>query len=107
MSKKLGQHFLKDKRALRKIADALEINPRDVIVEVGPGHGELTEYLLAANPKKLIAVEKDKKLVGLLRVKSQATNDKSQTNSKSQIPIYKCLNIGYCLIIVSWLLVIF
>ncbi len=63
MPRRLGQHFLKDRKALRKIAAALEINSRDTIVEVGPGHGELTEFLLRASPKKIIAVEKDKKLV--------------------------------------------
>lgn len=69
MSRKLGQHFLKDKGALRKIAAALEINSRDIIVEIGPGHGELTKYLLEAGPKKLTVVEKDKKLVAPLHQK--------------------------------------
>lgn len=67
MPRKLGQHFLKDKRALRKIVAALEISPPDIIVEIGPGHGELTRYLLKAGPKKLLAIEKDKKLAILLR----------------------------------------
>lgn len=67
MPRKLGQHFLKDRKALRKIAAALEITSPDTIVEVGPGHGELTKYLLAAGPKKIIAVELDKKLATGIR----------------------------------------
>ena len=69
MPRRLGQHFLKDRKALRKIAAAVEITPRDTIVEVGPGHGELTKYLLAASPKKLIAIERDKKLAESLHQK--------------------------------------
>ncbi len=51
-----------DEDALRKIADALEIKSNDIIVEIGPGHGELTKYLAEAEPGKIIAIEKDKKL---------------------------------------------
>ncbi len=71
MPRKLGQHFLKDKRALRKIAVTLEINSRDTVVEIGPGHGELTEFLLEAGPKKIIAIEKDGKLVKFLKEESR------------------------------------
>jgi 16S rRNA (adenine1518-N6/adenine1519-N6)-dimethyltransferase len=62
MRQRLGQHFLKNKGALRKIALAMEIEKNDIVVEIGPGHGELTEYLLKENPKKVIAIEKDKSL---------------------------------------------
>ena len=55
----LGQHFLKDKKVLEKIADSLNISSQDIIVEVGPGHGELTQYILEESPKKVIAIEKD------------------------------------------------
>ena len=77
--KRLGQHFLKNKSALKKIADALELKPGDFVIEIGAGHGELTNELLSlsfevldkkANPKiKIIAVEKDKELVKILREK--------------------------------------
>ena len=63
---------MKDKRALRKIAAALEINSRDTIVEVGPGHGELTRVIvdkfisLKVDKFRIIAIEKDPKLVSKL-----------------------------------------
>ncbi len=69
MASILGQHFLKDKKALKKIVAAMEVGPRDVIIEIGPGHGELTEHLIAMNPRQIVAVEKDKRLAESLRQK--------------------------------------
>ncbi|MBI2609791.1 ribosomal RNA small subunit methyltransferase A [Candidatus Giovannonibacteria bacterium] len=66
----LGQNFLKNKITLREIADAAEISSRDTILEIGPGHGELTE-ILASRAKKIVAVEKDADLIRLLREKFQ------------------------------------
>jgi len=66
MRQRLGQHFLKNKGVLRRIALAMEIERNDIVVEIGSGHGELTEYLLKENPKKVIAIEKDKSLALLL-----------------------------------------
>lgn len=60
--KRLGQHFLKDESVLRKTADILEIGQDETVVEIGPGHGELTKYLLQKNPRRIIALEKDPKL---------------------------------------------
>jgi len=45
MPRYLGQHFLKNKAKLRKIIDALELKDGDIVVEVGPGHGELTQEI--------------------------------------------------------------
>ncbi len=59
----LGQHFLKDARALLRIADVLDITQDDVVIEIGPGHGELTRRILLANPKRVIAIEKDEQLI--------------------------------------------
>jgi 16S rRNA (adenine1518-N6/adenine1519-N6)-dimethyltransferase len=61
--KKLGQNFLKDSRALDRIVSVLGIVPEDVVVEIGPGHGELTRRILEYNPKELIAIEKDHSLI--------------------------------------------
>lgn len=63
MGERLGQHFLKNLHKLRAIADAIDIKESDVLIEIGPGHGELTTEILAKNPKKLIAIEKDKLLL--------------------------------------------
>jgi len=66
--KSLGQNFLKSKIALQKMLEAGEVNEQDIILEVGPGKGILTEKLLA-KAKKVIAVEKDDRLISFLQEK--------------------------------------
>lgn len=66
--KSLGQNFLKSKSALFKMLTAGEVNDRDTVLEVGPGKGVLTERLLAV-AKKVIAVEKDDRLISFLQDK--------------------------------------
>lgn len=69
--KSLGQNFLINPRILDKIVAAAEITKEDVVLEVGPGTGNLTEKL-AEKAGRVIAVEKDEKLVELLRNKFAA-----------------------------------
>jgi 16S rRNA (adenine1518-N6/adenine1519-N6)-dimethyltransferase len=64
--KSLGQHFLIDETVLERIISAAELSPGDIVVEVGPGLGILTEGL-AKQGVKVIAVELDSKLVALLK----------------------------------------
>src|SRR3989339_1355910 len=64
-SKGLGQNFLIDKKVLKKIIGAADLNKNDVVLEVGPGIGTLTQEL-AKNAKKVIAVEKDKIMIKIL-----------------------------------------
>lgn len=66
--KSLGQNFLKDKNIVGKIIDAGDIHSSDVVVEVGPGEGVMTEVLLRT-AGKVIAVEKDHRLIPLLQRK--------------------------------------
>ena len=66
--KSLGQNFLKSKMALNKMIEAGEVNDADIVLEVGPGKGVLTEKLLLT-AKKVIAVEKDDRLISLLQEK--------------------------------------
>ncbi len=66
--KRLGQHFLTDTRTLDRIADVLEIKPRDTVIEIGPGRGALTDRL-AARAGRLITIEVDKLLVPILRAR--------------------------------------
>lgn len=61
--KNLGQNFLKDTRALDRIVEVLGVDSEDVVIEIGPGHGELTRRILSQKPKKLIAIEKDPRLI--------------------------------------------
>ncbi|MEP7259308.1 MAG: rRNA adenine N-6-methyltransferase family protein, partial [Flavitalea sp.] len=46
LKKSLGQHFLKDEAICRRIVEILKENPHDRLVEVGPGGGALTKYLV-------------------------------------------------------------
>jgi 16S rRNA (adenine1518-N6/adenine1519-N6)-dimethyltransferase len=64
-SKRLGQHFLADVAILNRIADALDPEPGETIIEVGPGRGSLTEVLLARG-LRVIAIEKDRRLAAAL-----------------------------------------
>lgn len=59
--KSLGQHWLTDEAALSAIARAAYISPEDTVLEIGPGKGALTKYLVL-EAKKVIAVELDEKL---------------------------------------------
>ena len=64
--KGLGQHFLVDDEALERIIAAAELTPSDVVLEVGPGLGVLTEQL-AQRAGWVIAIELDDTLAGILR----------------------------------------
>ena len=67
--KSVGQNFLIDKNILKKIVDVGNINSNDKVLEIGPGTGNLTEYIVKANPKTIIVVEKDFNLTKLLKNK--------------------------------------
>ena len=59
--KSLGQNFLIDKNILEKISNITIIKNKNIL-EIGPGTGNLTSYILKKNPKKLIVIEKDNEL---------------------------------------------
>ena len=66
--KRLGQHFLVDRNILNKVVRTAQVGKEDVIVEVGPGLGEMT-LALARLAKQVIAVEIDPPLVEILKKK--------------------------------------
>lgn len=66
--KRFGQHFLRDRTVLGRIADALALTGTETVVEIGPGRGALTD-LLAERAGRLVAVEIDRDLAALLRVR--------------------------------------
>lgn len=66
LTKSLGQNFLHDGNQLRRIVAAAELAPSDRVLEIGPGLGPLTELLLA-RAGEVLAIEKDERLVGILR----------------------------------------
>ena len=76
-SKRLGQNFLINKKVLRKIIETANLQSDDSVLEVGPGIGNLTQELakrvspvrngISNGVKKVIAVEKDPKMVAILK----------------------------------------
>ena len=68
--KSLGQNFLIDKNIIRKIVSISKILNKDVL-EIGPGTGNLTEYILKEKPNKIFLIEKDKVLCEHLKLKFQ------------------------------------
>ena len=66
--KSLGQNFLIDKNILEKIVNVVEIKKKSIL-EIGPGTGNLTSFLLKKKPKKFFVVEKDKDLILVLNEK--------------------------------------
>lgn len=66
--KKFGQHFLKDTRVCEKMILAGSVKKGDTVLEVGPGEGVLTKYLLEKRAI-VIAIEKDRELLPILKEK--------------------------------------
>jgi 16S rRNA (adenine1518-N6/adenine1519-N6)-dimethyltransferase len=73
LTKSLGQNFLHDGNQLRRIVEAARLGPTDKVLEIGPGLGPLTE-LLVERSGEVLAIEKDAKLVEVLkgRIKSHS-----------------------------------
>lgn len=67
-TKNKGQNFLVNDKILDKIIEAAELKPEDIVLEIGPGLGVLTEAL-AQKVKKIVAIELDKKLAVFLQEK--------------------------------------
>ena len=67
--KSLGQNFLNSDEALSNIVKHGEVSEKDIVLEIGPGTGNLTSKLLERNPKHLLVIEKDKDLADLLNNK--------------------------------------
>ena len=66
--KSLGQNFLIDNNIINKIVNLSDVNNNDII-EIGPGTGNLTEKIIAQNPKSLMLIEKDRELTVDLKTK--------------------------------------
>ena len=63
--KSLGQNFLIDQNIIKKIINLTKIKD-EIIVEIGPGYGSLTDHILRKQPKKLIIIEKDEEIFKFL-----------------------------------------
>jgi 16S rRNA (adenine1518-N6/adenine1519-N6)-dimethyltransferase len=64
--KTLGQNFLHDGNLARWIVEKAELTPEDYVVEIGPGLGALTQFVLDAGAR-VLAIEKDRRLADFLR----------------------------------------
>lgn len=89
MPRYLGQHFLKNPAAAKKIIAALGLKKNDVVVEIGPGHGELTVPLAKACEEagaRIVAIEKDKPLTEGLRGKNMKNVEVVQGDALELLP---------------------
>src|ERR1051325_8038754 len=65
--KHLGQHFLRDENIAKKIVSSLSKENYSTIVEVGPGTGVLTKYLLQEKGMEVFAIEVDRESISFLK----------------------------------------
>ena len=92
LNKRMGQNFLIDPNIIDIIIESAEIQGNEVILEVGPGIGSLTEYLLGSvNTGKVIAVEKDNRFINILKNQFQ----KEYKNEKLELINDDVLNINW------------
>lgn len=86
--KSLGQNFLIDKTVSKKIVDSLEIQNNELIIEIGPGTGALTEHILElvsnTTNTKLVAIELDERAVTELNQKFKSHIDNNSINIINQ-----------------------
>ena len=85
LKKSLGQHFLKDENIIKKIVDALKQNTFKNLLEVGPGGGALTKYLIKIPDINFKAVELDEEKVDFLIKNYPVLQDKIIHKSFLQI----------------------
>ncbi len=74
--KSLGQHFLQDENIARKIVASLKAEGAGCIIEIGPGNGVLTKYLINRKEPPVIAVEIDTEKVEFLRNEFHGNEDR-------------------------------
>ncbi|WP_299237568.1 16S rRNA (adenine(1518)-N(6)/adenine(1519)-N(6))-dimethyltransferase RsmA [Sulfurihydrogenibium sp.] len=91
--KHLGQHFLISKNVIEKIVDEINISQEDIIVEIGPGTGALTEEILLRNPKILYAIEIDTTVYPVLEEKfSKHSNFKLIKSDFFDVNLYELIS---------------
>ena len=88
--KSLGQNFLNDEKIIKQIAELGNINNKDLILEVGPGTGKLTEKILEKKPLRLTVIEKDERLANFLHNKfgdkiNMINDDNIRNGTNSQL----------------------
>ena len=95
--KSLGQNFLSDKNIIRSVVEIGNIKNNNTVLEIGPGTGNLTEFILKKKPKNFFVIEKDYNLVKFLYEKfdnkiniinKDVLNFELNTISKEKIIVY-------------------
>ena len=92
MQVKFDQHFLESKNTLLLEKNTANIKETDIIFEIGPGDARLSEFLLQANPKKLISIEMDPSMEKYLKKTKEKYKDKFEykiSNGLEEIENYK------------------
>ena len=82
--KRFGQNYLHDRNILRKIANTINPEPDDIILEIGPGNGALTEFIYGKT-KNFFAVEIDKRVIEDLQLRFPELKIKQGDILKSDI----------------------
>jgi len=85
--KGLGQHFLVDKNIALKVVESLQKGKYNTLIEIGPGKGVLTEYLLKQEGCDFIAVELDTESIDYLNVHFPADKEKFISGDFLQFPV--------------------
>ena len=86
LTKSLGQNFLHDGNQLRRIVQAAELNKSDQVLEIGPGLGPLTELLLS-EAHSVLAIEKDARLVEVLRERFSSHLQPGSSNAVGRLEL--------------------
>jgi 16S rRNA (adenine1518-N6/adenine1519-N6)-dimethyltransferase len=90
LTKSLGQNFLHDGNQLRRIIAAAELSTMDKVLEIGPGLGPLTELLLK-NAGEVLAIEKDARLVEVLRKRFDPSTAEEKLEA-GRMPVLRLLH---------------
>lgn len=94
--KSLGQNFLINKNKIGEIIAALDLKDGDTVVEIGPGHGELTKELMTNNKQPtIIAIEKDGKLAEKLRESMKIHGGRVEITSGDALKILPALALSH------------
>jgi len=90
MPQRKGQHFLISSSVAERIVEIAEVAPKDFVLEIGPGRGALTG-LLGSRARRVIALEIDAKLVGILKERFSRSENIEIIHSDALKYDYDCL----------------
>ena len=96
--KSLGQNFLIDKNIINKIISIGNISKNKTVLEIGAGYGNLTKAIVCTGPKKILAVEKDKRLAFFLKKKFKNYNN-LQIINRDFLDIIEEKNLGQNMVV--------